>query len=57
MWETSWPNVNDFSCGFQLKCSSGTRSSILRVLAISCSNSPTIGFYDTHGFLSVGLIA
>src|SRR5437016_2058024 len=36
------PSVIDFSCGFQLNLSSGTRSSVFRVLAISCSNSGRI---------------
>src|SRR5438874_13348226 len=36
------PSVIDFSCGFQLNLSSGTRSRVLRVLAISCSNSGKI---------------
>src|SRR5437588_1278638 len=36
------PSVIDFSCGFQLNLSSGTRSNVLRVFAISCSNSGRI---------------
>src|SRR5271170_4896732 len=40
--EASQPTVPDFSCGFQPHLSSGTRSSTLRVLAISWSNSGSI---------------
>src|SRR4029079_5211318 len=34
-----WPSENDFSCGFQVALSLGTRSNNRRVEAISCSNS------------------
>src|SRR5262249_35540718 len=38
-WLASQPSVPDFSCGFQFHFSLGMRSSTLRVLAISWSNS------------------
>src|SRR5271170_8363796 len=40
--EASQPTVPDFSCGFQPHLSSGARSSTLRVLCISWSNSGSI---------------
>src|SRR5688572_19117366 len=36
MCEASFPNSIDFSCGFQLNLSAGTRSRHLRVVAASC---------------------
>src|SRR5580692_4788972 len=38
-WFASQPIVPDLSCGFQENLAVGTRSSVLRVLAISASNS------------------
>src|SRR5215471_19089346 len=38
-WLASQPSVPDLSCGFQFHFSLGTRSSTLRVPAISWSNS------------------
>src|SRR6516165_6409272 len=38
-WLANQPSVPDFSCGFQFHFSLGTRSSTLRVPAISWSNS------------------
>src|ERR1700678_3069000 len=39
MWAASAPNSEDFGCGFQENLAAGTRSSTLRVFAISWSNS------------------
>src|SRR5208282_150499 len=38
-WPASQPMLPDFSCGFQENFSSGTRSRVLRVLAISWPKS------------------
>src|SRR5205085_11304770 len=40
--------VMDFSCGFQPSLSSGTRSRVLRVLAISMSNSGSRAWLIMH---------
>src|SRR5271170_4528528 len=39
MWPARRPMAMDVSCGFHVVLSSGTRSSVFRVVSISCSNS------------------
>ena len=46
-----WPSENDFGCGFQDPLSLGTRSSNLRVVAISWSNSGNSASAWVIGFL------